>query len=110
MRVLIGQGDQRRVFNQFELLNLNSSKRDPTHLRYIKYLEAEAFLPLNGDQPYWNHISNNVLADNTLPIAAHRGHFNVFPISLVSEELDRTPPGTHLGKRGGRGEKSHAHL
>ena len=98
MRLLIGQGENRRVFNHFELLNLNSTQRDPTHLRYVKYLEAEAFLPLDGDQAYWSHIADNVIKDEALPETANRGLMNVFPVSLVSEELDRMPLSSNLGK------------
>jgi hypothetical protein len=98
LRLLIGQGENRRVFNNFELLNLNSSKRDPTHLRYVKYLEAEAFLPLNSEQAYWSHIADNMIKDDALPEIANRGLMNVFPVSLVSEELDRMPPSSNLGE------------
>jgi len=112
LRLLIGQGENRRVFNNFELLNLNSSKRDPTHLRYVKYLEAEAFLPLNSEQAYWSHIADNMIKDDALPEIANRGLMNVFPVSLVSEELDRMPPSSNLGeeKDGTKGKCRHEGL
>jgi hypothetical protein len=59
---------------------------DYTHLNYEKYLQNTYFLPL-GEKKYFDHTKANLV-----PIAPvndlGKGCFNVFPLSLESEQLN----------------------
>ena len=96
MRVLMGHGDQRTVYANFDLRNLNSETRDPTHSVYAKYLESHLFLPAQSEQPYWSHYATNLLSD-PLAVNQQRGLVNIFPLSLMDERLDKIPPLSALG-------------
>jgi hypothetical protein len=96
MRVLMGHGDQRTVYANFDLRNLNSETRDPTHSVYANYLESHLFLPAQSEQPYWSHYATNLLSD-PLAVNQQRGLVNIFPLSLMDERLDKIPPSSALG-------------
>ncbi len=99
MRVYIGSAQNQKIFENFELLNLNSSQRDPSHVAYTKYLETNAFLPYNSEQEFFSHLKGNTVPSTTavLPATEHRGLFNVFPLSLTSDLLDKQTVGSSIG-------------
>jgi len=104
MRVVWGQAEKKMVYDGFELDNLNSDAIDPTHVAYQKYLETRSFIPPKATtpqshyQPYWAHItSNRVPSPASTTTTETRGLFNVFPLDLVSDVLDKAPPSSSIG-------------
>ena len=86
MQALLSNTESRTVYNNFKLENLNTNAMDYTHLNYEKYLQNNYFLPL-GEKKYFDHTKANLV-----PIAPvndlGKGCFNVFPLSLESEQLN----------------------
>jgi hypothetical protein len=86
MQALLNNTESRTTYNNFKLDNLNTNTMDYSHLNYEKYLQNNYFLPL-GERKYFDHTRNNIV-----PIApvndVGKGLFNVFPLSLESEQLN----------------------
>ena len=105
LRILVGSGQDTQVFDNFDLRNLNSVHRDPSHVAYARYLEDRNFLPAHSDQAYWSHFEKNNIpvaaADPAARAAAQsvesRGFFNIFPVDLSIPLLDKLQPGKNLG-------------
>ena len=95
LRVLVGSGDKKEVFAQFELNHLDSEAVDASHTRYTRYLEAERFIPTGG-QSFWSHTATNEVSTRVAATQT-RGLFNIFPLSLMDPSLDLIPPGSMLG-------------
>ena len=86
MQALLSNTESRTTYSNFKLDNLNTNTMDYSHLNYEKYLQNNYFLPL-GEKKYFAHTKNNII-----PIApvndVGKGLFNVFPLSLESEQLN----------------------
>jgi len=95
----MGNAERRTVYDNFELCNMNSGQRDVSHTHYVKYLEAQGFLPPQSEQAYWSHFADNSVS-NPLPAQQQRGLVNIFPLSLTNVLLDKIPPSSSLGKSG----------
>ena len=85
---LLGNTEKRQVFQNFELKNLNKDGMDMSHHLYVRYLQYNHFIPA-GDPAYFAHLRYNVLPE-TPSTERSKGRFNVFPLSLVSDELAKT--------------------
>jgi len=90
MTCLLGNTENRIVFDNFELQNLNSDAQDYTHGMYQKYLETNHFIAPEQEQNYWSHTKSCVLP-KTPSTAKEKGLFNIFPLCLTSDELFKTP-------------------
>ena len=98
MTCLLGNSEQRQVFRNFSLQNLNSNLCDPTHHLYEKYLQYNRFIP-PGETMYFEHSANIMLPDPANPDAVtKRGACNIFPLSLQAEELNKSTSSA-LGRR-----------
>lgn len=84
MTVLYGDSDTRKVYKNFKLDNLNTNQQDMTHHLYQKYLEQNFFTPLFSS-PFFAHCRTNILPER--PTSSDQGHFNIFPLSLMSDDL-----------------------
>jgi hypothetical protein len=95
MKILLGNTEARTIYQNFELLNLNSNAPDRTHELYTKYLQSHRFIP-PGEKNYFEHTCHN-----NVPVTSSttddKGAFNIFPLSLTSDEMDRTSSSS-LGK------------
>ena len=99
MAILVGGNtEQRIVYKNIELNNLNSNQLDPSHEIYVKYLQNHFFIP-RGERKYFQHSALNVLP-TTPSTDANKGLFNVFGVDLTSLEpaLLKTPASS-LGKK-----------
>ncbi len=95
MRCFLGNTEARTIFQNFELLNLHVNLPDRSHLLYTRYLQTQRFIP-PGEQNYFEHMATNVLPTEASKTEG-KGAFNIFPLSLTSDELDRTSSSS-LGK------------
>ena len=86
MQALLSNTESRTVYNNFKLENLNTNTMDHSHLAYEKYLQNNYFLPL-GEKKYFDHTRNNLIPVNPVNNIG-KGLFNVFPLSLESEQLN----------------------
>lgn len=82
MTVLEGNTESRKIFKNFNLLNLNSNDLDYTHYTYQKYLQYNKFIP-PGETKYFDHIMYNNVPDEVLTTQS-KGLFNLFPLDLNS--------------------------
>ena len=99
MTCLLGNTENRTVYHNFQLNGLNTDAMDPSHHLYQRYLEANFFVPPHDPSSFFSH-----LVDNKIPTAPNatgdKGYFNVFPMSLLSEDLYRSAAAaSNLGKR-----------
>lgn len=85
----MGNSEQRKVYRNFEHLNLNVNKADQSHGLYMRYLKNNQFIP-PGETGYYAHTANSQLVANAGSTTTGKGGFNVFPLSLTSEELSKT--------------------
>jgi len=93
MTVLLGNTENREIFKQLNLDNLNTDSLDLSHLYYSKYLSYNYFIPPQ-EKKYFTHSMLNILPitpDTTL----NKGLFNVFPVYLDSEDIRK--PTTTIG-------------
>ena len=88
MTCLLGNTERRQIFDNFELKNLNKDAMDISHDMYVRYLQYNNFIPA-GDPAYFAHLRYNVMPE-TASTEKNKGRFNVFPLSLASEELVKT--------------------
>ena len=88
MRCLLGNTEVRTVYQNFELLNLNTNMPDRSHILYSRYLQTQKFIP-PGEQNYFEHTSTNTVPTEASTVLG-KGVFNIFPLSLTSDEMDRT--------------------
>ncbi len=88
MRILLGNTEARTIYQNFELLNLHSNAPDRSHILYTTYLQNNRFIP-PGEKNYFEHTCTNNVPDAPSTTTG-KGSFNVFPISLTSEEMDRS--------------------
>jgi hypothetical protein len=95
MRCLLGNTEVRTIYQNFELLNLNINSPDRSHHLYTRYLQTQKFIP-PGDVNYFEHSSTNNVPTEPSKTEG-KGAFNVFALSLTSDELDRTSSSS-LGK------------
>jgi hypothetical protein len=77
------------LYNNFELLNLNTNTADYTHQLYTRYLQYHKFIPPN-DINYFEHLSTRDLPTDPPSTTANKGSCNIFPLSLTSEELNKS--------------------
>lgn len=102
MRILLGNTEARTIFQNFELLNLNTNLPDRSHHLYTRYLQTEHFIP-PAENNYFEHM-----ADNNIPTEPSKtdgkGAFNIFALSLTTDEMNRSSSSS-LGmiRKGGRG-------
>jgi len=78
LTVLMGNTEARTVYRNFDLQNLHINSADPTHALYQRYLSYNNFM-LAPDEP---------------SRVADKGLFNVFPLSLTADELNRSSSST----------------
>lgn len=93
---LLGNTETRTVYRNFELLNLNVNLGDRSHMLYNRYLCYNRFLPPD-EKRYWAHLTTNTLAAPPGNVENEKGAFNIFPISLTTEELSKSTSSA-LGK------------
>jgi hypothetical protein len=86
MQALLSNTESRTTYNNFKLENLNTNTMDYSHLIYEKYLQNNFFLPL-GEKKYFEHTRQNIIPINPVNDTG-KGLFNVFPLSLESEQLN----------------------
>ena len=92
MTALLGNGEHRTVYKNFELKNLHVNSPDFSHSLYEKYLKNKHFIP-PGNHRYWAHTVSNMLP--TAPSnELDKGLFNVYPLDLDSSLLDATSRST----------------
>jgi hypothetical protein len=84
------------VYRNFDLANLNVNLGDRTHMLYNRYLCYNRFLP-PGETGYFAHLANNTLAAPPGSTNDEKGAFNIFPMSLTTEEMTKSTS-TALGK------------
>jgi len=95
MTALLGNTEERIVYDNFRLDNLNSNNFDYTHFCYEEYLKNHKFL-MPFDKSYFNHTKHNVLPTPPGNRELSRGIFNVFPLDLSALNI-KHPIGTTLG-------------
>ena len=104
MTCLLGNTEKRTVYDNFELHNLNLNAHDYSHELYEKYLENHRYIPpkygalrSTAGGVYWAHTTSNQLP--TVPSdLLSKGLFNVFPLSLTSDQLNKAATASTLGK------------
>jgi hypothetical protein len=89
MACVLGNSEIRKVYNNFELNNLNSNNHDRTHMLYMQYLKYNRFLPPD-ECNYFAHMTTNILPDNPGVTTLQKGAVNLFPLDLSSEDLNKT--------------------
>jgi len=87
MRVILGYTEVKTIYHNFELLNLNSNLPDRSHLLYARYLQNQKFIPPT-EQHYFEHTSTNIVPAEP-SLLDGKGAFNIFPLSLTSDEMNR---------------------
>ena len=96
MSCILGNTEVKTVYQNFELLNLHLNSPDRSHLLYMRYLQANRFIPPN-EMNYFEHTCTN-----SVPVQPSKtegkGAFNVFPLALTSDEMDRSSSSS-LGKK-----------
>ena len=93
LTVLMGNTEARTVYRNFDLQNLHINSADPTHALYQRYLSYNNFIPPN-ESKYFAHTSSCLLAPDEPSRVADKGLFNVFPLSLTADELNRSSSST----------------
>lgn len=88
MRCLLGNTESRTIYQNFELMNLNTNAPDRSHTLYNRYLQTAHFIP-PGDNTYFEHLSTNIVP-NEASKTQGKGAFNVFALSLTSDEINKT--------------------
>ncbi len=89
MACVLGNSETRKLYNNFELNNLNSNNHDRTHMLYVQYLKYNRFLPPD-ECNYFAHMTTNTLPDEPGETTLQKGAVNLFPLDLSSEELNKT--------------------
>lgn len=81
MTCLMGNTENRVVYHNFNLQQLNSDAMDPSQHMYQRYLEHQFFVPPNDTHPFFvSHVDNKIPA--TPSLGSDKGMFNVFPLAL----------------------------
>jgi hypothetical protein len=88
MACVLGNSEIRKVYNNFELNNLNSNNHDRTHMLYVQYLKYNRFLPPD-ECNYFAHMTTNILPDAPGVTTLQKGAVNLFPLDLSSEDLNK---------------------
>jgi len=96
MTCLLGNTEARTVYRNFDLANLNVNLADRTHMLYNRYLCYNRFLP-PGEKNYFAHLATNTLAAAPGSPDDEKGAFNIFPLSLTTEEMSKSTTSA-LGK------------
>jgi hypothetical protein len=96
MTCLLGNTETRTVYRNFELSNLNVNLSDRTHMLYNRYLCYNNFLPPD-EKRYFAHMTTNTLAATPGSTDEEKGAFNIFPMSLTTEEMSKSTSSA-LGK------------
>jgi hypothetical protein len=96
MTCLLGNTETRTVYRNFELSNLNVNLSDRTHMLYNRYLCYNHFLPPD-EKRYFAHMTTNTLAATPGSTDEEKGAFNIFPMSLTTEEMSKSTSSA-LGK------------
>jgi hypothetical protein len=96
MTCLLGNTETRTVYRNFDLANLNVNLSDRTHMLYNRYLCYSRFLPPE-EKRYFAHLATNTLAAAPGSAEDEKGAFNIFPLSLTTEEMSK-PTSSTLGK------------
>jgi hypothetical protein len=96
--VLLGNTELRAVYNGIDLDNLHLDYPDPSHESYQRYLEARSFLPATGkkEHVFWEHLATRAVP-RTKVASARLGLYNVFPVDLMSDEVQRSARSSQLG-------------
>lgn len=94
MTALLGNTESRSVYKNFQLENLDKNALDYSHYMYQLYLQHNKFLA-PGEKKYFAHTMQNKLP-NPIATDADKGSFNIFPLDLASEEIQKSS--TNLGK------------
>lgn len=89
MTCLLGNTETRTVYQNFELSNLERNMSDRSHMLYNRYLCYNRFLPPN-ETNYWAHMITNKLAVAPGNEDDDKGAFNIFPLSLATEEINKS--------------------
>jgi hypothetical protein len=89
LRCVLGNSEAKTVYQNFELLNLNTNAVDYTHQLYTRYLQYNRFIPPQ-ETAYFEHMVNNNLPIDPPSTTANKGNVNIFPLSLTSEELNKS--------------------
>ena len=93
MTCLLGNTETRMVYRNFELANLNRNLGDRTHMLYNRYLCYNRFLPPD-ETGYFAHLATNTLAAAPGSTDDEKGAFNIFPLSLATEEMTKSTSST----------------
>jgi hypothetical protein len=96
MRCLLGNTEVRTIYQNFELLNLHTNAPDRSHLLYTHYLQNQKFLPPH-ETNYFEHTCSNLVPPEPSKTEG-KGTFNIFPLSLTSDEMDHSSSSS-LGKK-----------
>lgn len=96
MTCLLGNTETRTVYRNFELTNLHRNMGDRTHMLYNRYLCYNRFLPPDETR-YFAHLATNTLAASPGHADNEKGAFNIFPLSLNTEEMNKSTSSA-LGK------------
>jgi len=96
MAVLLGQSEERIIYDNFRLENLNSNNVDFTHTCYEEYLKNHKFIT-PFERGYFVHSTSNVLPTPPDNREKNRGAFNVFPLDLSALKY-KPQNSTNLGK------------
>ena len=89
LRCILGNSEAKTVYQNFELLNLNTNAFDYSHQLYTRYLQYNRFIPPQ-DTAYFEHMAYNTLPTDPPSTTANKGLVNIFPLSLTSEELNKS--------------------
>jgi len=97
MTCLLGNTESRTVYHNFQLDHLNSDAMDPSHRQYQRYLETQFFVPPGDTHRFFSHhVDAKIPQDPNL--VGDKGFFNVFPLSLQSDQLAEASAASSLGK------------
>jgi hypothetical protein len=96
MSCLLGNTEARTVYRNFDLANLNVNLSDRTHMLYNRYLTYNRFVPPD-EKRYFAHLATNTLAAAPGSANDEKGAFNIFPLSLTTEEMSKSTSSA-LGK------------
>ena len=94
IKCLLGNSEKQTVYQNFNLQNLNTNALDNTHLLYERYLQTNGFIP-PGDKSYFEHMQYGLLP-TTVSDTDNKGLFNIFPLSLTDDALNKTSS-TNIG-------------
>jgi hypothetical protein len=93
---VLGNSETKTLYRNFELLNLHTNAVDHTHQLYTRYLQYNQFIPPN-EVNYFEHMSTINLPADPPSTTSNKGAFNVFPLALTSDELNKSTSSA-LGK------------